>query len=290
MTNEELVIKIKAGADTAENMLALWEQNKRFIYSIAKRYKGLAEMDDLEQEGYLALYDAVDGYDPELGYKFLSYAEHWIKQRIMRYIMNNGTVRIPVHEGEKLREYKKLVNAYRIHLGRKPSRHEIAHNMGISYNVVIELEKADQMAKLGSLDSYLSEDDDSETVGDMVADDVDIETDVLEKVQREQLKEVLWSMVDALPEQQAEVIRQRFQEEKSLRNIGEKIGVTPDRVRSIEANALRGLRRSRNTRVLKSFLLDERTYSMGLNGTSVECFNRTWTSSTERAAIYMLDK
>lgn len=288
MTNEELVARIKNGIDTAENMLALWEQNKRFIYYIVKRYKGLAEMDDLEQEGYMALYDAIDGYDPELGYKFLSYAEHWIKQRIMRYIMNNGTVRIPVHEGEKLREYKKLVNAYLIHLGRKPSRHEIAHNMGISYNVVIELEKADQMAKLGSLDSYLSEDDDSETVGDMVADDVNIEEDVLEDIQHEQLKVVLWSMVDALPEEQREVVRQRYQGDKTMKVTGESLGISIEKVRQIESKAMRSLRRSRNTRLLKPFLDD--AYSLGIACNGVENFNRTWTSSTERAAIYMLDK
>lgn len=133
MTNEELVTRIKAGIDTADNMLALWQQNRCYIHSIAKRYQGNAEIDDLEQEGYLALYDAIDGYNVDSGYKFLTYATRWVRQRMTRYIQNNGTVRIPVHEGEKLREYKKLVNAYRIRLGRKPSRHEIADNMCISY-------------------------------------------------------------------------------------------------------------------------------------------------------------
>lgn len=290
MTNEELVARIKAGVDIADNMLALWEQNKRFIYSIAMRYKGLAEMDDLEQEGYLALYDAVDGYDVELGYKFLSYAEHWIKQHIVRYIMNNGTVRIPVHEGEKIREYKKLLNAYRIHLGRKPTRHEIAYDMGISYNGVIGLEKAVQMAKLRSLDGLLSVDDDSVTVGDMVASDENMEEDVLEKVQQEQLKTILWNMVDNLPEQQAMVLRKRFQEQKSLRTVGEDFGVTPEKIRQIEAKALRELRRSRNARMLKPFLIDEKAYSMGVTGTGVGSFFRTWTSSTEKAAMMLCEE
>ena len=71
MTNEELAIRIKAGIDTADNMLQLWEQTRRFIRRIASRYVGAAELEDLEQEGYLALYDAVDGYRPDLGCKFL---------------------------------------------------------------------------------------------------------------------------------------------------------------------------------------------------------------------------
>ncbi len=290
MTNEELVVRIKNGIDVADNMLALWEQNKRFIHVIALKYKGVAELEDLEQEGYLVLHDAIDGFNAEMGYRFLTYAEHRIRQRIMRYIQNNGTVRIPVHEGEKLREYKKLVNSYGIHLGRKPSRHEIAENMNISHKMVIELEKAANMAKLRSMDMLLTVDEDSVTVGDMVADDVDIEADVLEDVQQEQLKAVLWSLVDALPGNQGQVLRQRFQENKTLKETGEIIGVTPERAWQIEHKAMRGLRCSRKASLLRSFLEDERAYSMGLTGIGVGCFNRTWTSSTEKAAIYLADK
>lgn len=287
-TNEELVIRIKAGTDIADNMLALWERNKRFIYSIAMHYKGLAEMEDLEQEGYLALYDAVDGYDPELGYKFLTYAEYYIKRRMGRYIKNNSTVRIPEHEIAKISAYKKIVNACQIHLGRNPTRHEIASLMHISYEKVIDMEKATQMAKLRSLDSLFTIDDDSTTVGDMVANDVDIGEDVLENVQQEQLKSVLWPMVDSLPEQQREVIRQRYQGEKTPKTIGENLGISLENVKQIEAKAMRSLRSSRNTRLLKPFLDD--VYSMGLATIGIEGFNRTWTSSTERAALLMYEE
>lgn len=290
MTNEEIVARIKAGIDTADNMLLLWQQCRLFIHSIAIRYQGKAELEDLEQEGYLALYDAVDGFNTEYGYKFLTYAEHWIKQRMQRYIQNGGTVRIPVHELEKLMEYKKLVNSYRIHLGRNPSRREIAAQMNVSHKVVIDLEKAAQMAKIQSMDRLLTVDEDSVTVGDMVADDVDIEAYVLEDVQHEQLKAVLWPLVDALPGNQGQVLRQRFQENRTLKDTGKNIGVTIEQVRQIEAKAMRGLRCSRNAKLLKTFLDDERVYSIGLSGTGLESFNRTWTSSTERAAIYMLDK
>lgn len=290
MTNEELVARIKAGIDSVDNMLTLWEQNNKFIHIIAKRYQGNAEIEDLEQEGYLALYDAIDGFDAEKGYKFLTYAEYRIRQRMTRYIQNNGTVRIPVHEGEKLREYKKLVNSYRLHLGRKPSRREIADNMKISQKTVLALEKAADMVRLRSMDSLLTADEDSVTVGDMVADEVDIEENVLEDVQREQLKAVLWPLVDVLPGNQGLVLRKRFQENRTLKETGESIGVTLERVRQIEHEAMRGLRRSRNAKLLRSFLDDERIYSMGLSRTGLECFNRTWTSSTERAALFLMDK
>lgn len=271
MTNEELVARIKNGIDVADNMLALWQQCRKFIYCIAKRYQGNAEIEDLEQEGYLALYYAIDGYNVDSGYKFLTYASRWINQRMMRYIQNNGTVRIPVHEGEKLREYKKLVNSYCVHLGRKPSRHEIAENMNISHKIVLELEKAANMGKLRSMDMLLT-DEDSVTVGDMVSDDVDIEANVLEDVQREQLKAALWPLVDALPGNQGKVIRQRYQENKTLKETAESVGITPQGVAEIEGKALRQLRRPRNAKVLESFVENERVYSMGLVGTGVGNF------------------
>ena len=113
MTNEELVIRIKAGIDPAENMLALYEQVKAFINSIAWKYHGREEIEDLEQEGYLALYDAIDGYAPDTGYKFLTYAKPWIIQRIQRYIENYSCcLRLPSHIQVRLRQYKQFHDSF----------------------------------------------------------------------------------------------------------------------------------------------------------------------------------
>ena len=283
MTNEELVTRIKAGIDTADNMLALWQQCRLFIHSIALRYHGKAELEDLEQEGYLALYDAVDGYDADMGYKFLTYAERWMRQRMVRYIQNNGTVRIPVHEGEKIREYRQLVNAFLLHHGRKPTRREIALNMGLSDKMVASLEKAAQMAQIGSLDSCLVED--GGTLGDIIPCDTDIEAEVLEEMQQEQLQEVIWALVDELPGQQGCVLRQRFQESKTLKATGDQLGITVDQTRQMEYKALRSMEHSRNARLLRSYLTGEDAYSMGIVGNGVVRYKSTWTSSTERAAI-----
>ncbi|MBS4932989.1 MAG: sigma-70 family RNA polymerase sigma factor, partial [Clostridiales bacterium] len=90
MTNEQLVLRIKAGEDTAANMLKLWEQNKGMVYKIALKFKGQEEIEDLVQQGYLGLYDAVENYDTDAEVLFLSYATYWIKQSMQRYIENSG--------------------------------------------------------------------------------------------------------------------------------------------------------------------------------------------------------
>ena len=86
MTNEQLVDQIKAGKDVSKNMTQLYNQNKKFIRLIARRYNGVGELEDMEQEGFLALYDAIDHYEADQGVKFLSYAEYWIRQRMQRYL------------------------------------------------------------------------------------------------------------------------------------------------------------------------------------------------------------
>jgi RNA polymerase primary sigma factor len=110
MTNEELVIRIKAGIDPAENMLALYNQVKAFIHKVAWKYQGQEEMEDLEQEGYLALYDAIEGYDPDTGYKFLTYAENWIRQAMRRYIeKNSSSLRLSHQSQARLRQYNQTM-------------------------------------------------------------------------------------------------------------------------------------------------------------------------------------
>ena len=100
-TNEELVKKIKAGEDVAGNMAKLWQQNKNFVYSIARKY-GESEIDDLMQEGYLGMYRAVGNYDLSAGTSFLSYAGFWIKQAIQRYHQENKHIHIQVYAHENI--------------------------------------------------------------------------------------------------------------------------------------------------------------------------------------------
>lgn len=285
MSNEELVALIKAGIDTADNMLALWEQNKGMICKIARKYCVYADIEDLLQEGYLALYPAIDGFNPDNGNKFLSYATPVIVQRLRRYVYNSGSpVRIPEYESMKIYEYKKLVNAYQTYLDRKPTRQEIAHNMGLSDKVVRELEKSVRMGQIASLDMPLKDEGGTDTLIDMIPDENNAMSDVIDDMQQEELKAVIWDIVDSLPEDQRGVIHDRYEHGKSCRQIEVETGIDWGKVCRIENSALRALGSGRNGRTLRPFLNDG-LYNAALHGSGVEHFNRTWTSFTERVAL-----
>lgn len=288
MTNEELVIRIKAGIDPAENMLALYEQVKAFIHSIAWKYRGREEIEDLEQEGYLALYDAIDGYDPEAGCKFLTYAEYWISQSIMRYIERNSCcLRLSFQSQARLRQYKRFCDSFMKEHGREPSEEETAAQMGLSIDQVRDIHRNAHIASLGSLDAPVKGyEEEGFSLGDSVPSDEDMEGDSLDRLQHEQLKAVLWECVDSLPGRQPEVIRKQYQGNMTMAEIGREYGVSREAIRQDQAKALRELRKPKRSDRLRPFLPEEdRIYSMGLVGNGVGRFNQTWTSSTERAVI-----
>ncbi len=293
MTNEQLVIRIKAGENVAENMEQLYDQVKNFVHSIAWKYRDSGELEDLEQEGYLALYPAIDGYDPDTGYKFLTYAEYHIRQRMQRYLQMNGScLRLPVHCMEQVRKYDRFRQTFKREYGRNPSDQESACFLGFSLERIRSIRKNACMAKLGSLDSPVTGADGNadNTVGDFVPDGTDLEEDVTERMAAEQMRRVLWELVDSLEGQQPEVIRCRYQQNMKLDEIGQVCGMNRERVRQIEAKALRKLRNPARSKHLRPFLPEaDRIYSDALYG-SYESFNRTWTSSTERVALSIAER
>ena len=130
--NNQLVALIRAGENEADNMLKLWNRNKGFVFKTAKKYSGYAEMDDLMQEGYLGLCEAVRYYDAEKGVPFINYAALWIRQVMQRYIDNTGNVvRIPVYLGDLVKRYKKLNNEYFKYYGMKPTDREMSSFLGV---------------------------------------------------------------------------------------------------------------------------------------------------------------
>ena len=287
MTNEQIVARIKAGENIGENMALLYDQVKAFIHVVALRFQGRAELEDLEQEGYLALYPAIDGYDPSRGVKFLTYAEWHIRQRMQRYIQMNGScLHLPVHCAERIQQYKKFCNAYMLEQGCEPSDREAASHLGLSLEQVEDIRKNACLSRVGSLDSVLP-DDDMTTICDLLPDDTDLEGDALERMHYKQLKDTIWPMVDKLPEKQCKVIRMRFCENLTLKEAGQHIGVTIEAARQWEKKAFRELRRSSNLRKLRPFLpevMEGRAYQ----GNGIGTFNRTWTSSTERVALELM--
>ncbi len=283
-TNEQLVLLIKDGIDVPGNMLQLWQQNRGFINKIAFAYRGYEDIEDLQQQGYIGLCQAVDGYRPEENVLFISYAAFWIRQNMERYIENCGSVvRIPSHEKQRQRKYKKLIHDFKAQTGREPTDWEVCHCMQVSYKVLEEMKNNARMGQIGSLDNYIGEDGDN-TVVDMIPGDMDVEGFVLDKVEKEELKQVVWSVVDTLPDNQPQVIRCIYKEGKTLKAAGETVGVSKERIRIIRDNALKKLRNTERRYKLMAFL-PEAVESTAYRHNGSREFERTWTSSTERAAL-----
>lgn len=289
MENEELVIRIQAGENVTKNMELLYSQIQSYIRSIAWRYRDTGEMEDLMQEGYLALYPAIENYDPAAGCKFLTYASHWIRQGMQRYLQNNGScMRLPVQCLEHIRKMKRFQADFEKRHGREPSEVEIASFMWLPLEQVRALRKNACMALLRSLYAPVTGVDGTEdtTVGDLVAAEGSLEDCVVDQQDHEALRRILWSCVDGLPEIQASVIRNRYQKNLTLKECGAACGISIEATRQQHMKALRELRSYGNSELLRPFLPEsDRIYCGALIGNGVEQFRRTWTSSTERMAL-----
>ena len=281
MTNEQLVLRIQLHDNVAENMLQLYEQMQPFIRSVVKKYRSRAEMDDLGQEGYLALYDAVSNYNVDMGCSFAHYAALWIKQRVIRYIQGSAPVKIPAQLSAKLCQVQEYEKSYAAEYGRNPSGSEIRDFLQLSDKMFGQLLEVAEMAKIASIDMPITEDQ-GVTLGDVLPSGVDLEEDVIAG----QLPGILWGLVDGLPDGLPEVLRCRYQDGNTLKEVGERLGMRPGTVRSMEARALRELRKPEPAVQLLPYLPEaERIYTDALHGISADNFQRTWTSSTERVAM-----
>ena len=219
MTNEELVIRIQSGEDVGNNMALLYGQVKNFIRSIAWQYRDSGEVEDLEQEGYLALYPAIDNFDPDAGCKFLTYAAPWIRQAMRRYLQNSGgCVRLPVHCLEQIQKMQKYQAEYYRKHGCDASDAEICRFMGLTLEQVEGLRENACMMNLRSLEAPVTGRDGSEdaTAGELVASAESLEEDVIERIQREECSREVWACVDELEPKQAAIIRARYQYSATL--------------------------------------------------------------------------
>lgn len=281
MSNEELIARIQAGIDVSDNMLALYEQMKGAIYQIARKYSGLAELDDLKQEGYIALCSAVENYSPVGGVPFINYAWKCIAGQLQSYVYSNSPVRIPRDVSLLLGRYRRLCQAFLLEHGREPSEGETAHFLGLSKEQTTKLLKAVRMEHTVSLDTPISEEGEN-TLGDTLAGEESTDQEVLDRMQQEQLNRELWECVNSLPGKQPDIIKKRFQEGMTLQAVGEMYGISTGVIRSTEKKALRTLRREPYRDRLLRY---DGIYSAALHGNGVERFKQTWTSSTERVAL-----
>lgn len=250
---KEIAIRIQAGEMEAKQELA--EANLRLVVSIAKRYVGRGmQFLDLIQEGNMGLMKAVEKFDHEKGFKFSTYATWWIRQAITRAIADQArTIRIPVHMVETINKLVRIQRQLLQDLGREPTPEEIGAEMDLPTEKVREILKIAQEPV--SLETPIGEEDDSH-LGDFI-EDQDV-TSPAEHTAQTLLKEQLEEVLDTLTDREENVLRLRFGLDdgnvRTLEQVGKVFGVTRERIRQIEAKALRKLRHPSRSKQLKDFL------------------------------------
>jgi len=250
----ELAKRVVAGDEYAKSKFC--ESNLRLVVSVAKKWVSKTPLSflDLIQEGNIGLLKAVEKFDYSKGFKFSTYATWWIRQSITRAIADQSrTIRIPVHMVETINRFGRIVRQLTQKLSREPSIEEIAEAMDMPESKIVEIKKIAQDPV--SLESPVGEEDDSK-MADFIEDES--AKSPLEYATQTMLKEQLLAVIDTLTPREQEVIRQRYGlkdgRAKTLEEVGREFKVTRERIRQIEAKALRKLKHPNRSKKLADFI------------------------------------
>lgn len=251
---QELGKRIAEGDDNARKLLA--ESNLRLVVSIAKKYIGRSKIPflDLVQEGNLGLMRAVEKFDYTKGYKFSTYATYWIRQAISRAMAEQSrTIRIPTHIIELLSKVNETTRILTQQLEREPTPQEVAAQVGLTVDKLKSI--LNSIKEPVSFDAFIDSEEET-SIGDLVADETS--TDFIQNAKNASIAQTLGKVLDTLTSRERDVLTMRFglsgTAPKTLEDIGKYFGVTKERIRQIENDALKKMRNPMRTRILKECL------------------------------------
>ena len=288
-SNEELVSEIRQGRNVPENLNQLYLQNQVMLRRTAESFKWSKEpLEDLMQSGWIGMQTAVDKYDPDSGFKFLTYSLFWVRNAIQRSIENSGhLVRLPANRQEQVYQYQKFVMQYReLHNGDDPEPDTICRALEISGEVLERIKKALRIQSLDSLERPLPGVENL-TLSDTIQDDFSVSDEVTDKVLAEDIKAEIWSILDALKPDHRTALIETVMKCRTLAEVGQELGVGYQRVAQLRNEAIRNIRRMRAFKRLEKDYAD--LYGLALRGSGLGTFRITRTSSTEAAALRLIE-
>ena len=287
-TVEELVDHIRrTGRRDPALMLELWQRVRpaacRLVNHYGRSCAGSAcDAEDLLQECFLALYDAVEHYDPEQG-SFIGYAPLWMRSRLSHAVNSQKGYTMPEAVQLAVWRYRKTVSEYEMMHGHRPADNEIGRLLGLSEEELAMLRRAAQAAAPVRLDAPVSDDDGETTMADLIPAAVDLAGEVIEARAQEELASALWGLVDKLEPAAGHALHLRYEEDLSFRETAERLDLSVNEVRRTEERALRQLRKPANRRQLSPFLEEERVLQRAFRS------GGPWNSPTERTALRLLE-
>lgn len=292
MNNNELLTVIREGGNQDNSLLMeLWRQNAGMIGKACGKYAGRLEEEDAKQECYFAFMDAVKEYNPAAGMTFANYLYSRCLWHLSRYMDNCGsTVRIPVNRRQQIRLYNRFVRQWYQTKGSRPNNWVLGMYLGLSEEDIKQIREDMRALNIRSIDEPLTDDPEGGTAADLIQDKTaDTEAAGMDHVFIQERKRAIWEAVGTLPNREGEAIRLYYHDGMTYNQAAAAIGGTPQLIRNRVAAGLRKLRTEKRFKVLRDFADLSPVYGRAITGTGSGTFNRTFTSATEKTALWIME-